>query len=503
MLIDARETDSSALQDGPLVQADVCVVGAGAAGITIALELAEAGHEVVLLESGGLEFDQQIQKLYAGTAGGTFLPVDELYLSRSRVRRFGGSTNHWNGWCRPLDREDFERRDWIEHSGWPINRSDLEPFYQRAAPYLDIGAMVEEGPRFLENDPHYESVYFLISAPTRFGLKYRQALADTPRVRVLLHANLVELRAGEDGTRADRVVAATLDGTRFEVVAQQFVLACGGVENARLLLASNRMSSGVRTSSPALGRYFMDHPIRRVGRVTIAHGRRGRMLHFYDRERPAEPGKIRAVVRPTGAVERDRRWGRSLFVFDEEGWWHGGDFARSVGKAGVDFARIAEVPGQVHEGPYFGSVNAVVEQRPNPASRVTLTDEHDALGVPRVELDWRLTTDDERTLGEAVEGFQRRLGANFEGRMQNRFRADDPWRNAGGSNHHMGTTRMGTVIAESVVDPSCRVHGIHNLHVAGSSVFPTCGAANPTYTLVALAIRLADHLDGLLSRRAA
>lgn len=499
MLIDARDLESGSHVGTDAFAADVCIVGAGAAGITVALELERAGHTVVLLESGGLEFDERVQDLYAGRAGGTFLREEGLYLSHSRVRRFGGSTNHWNGWCRELDAEDFEHREWIEHSGWPIKRSDLDRFYPRAAPYLDIGPPIEERLPFLDRDPNYEPIYFLISAPTRFGLKYRQQLERSEKVRVVLHANLVDVSPGGDGTRVDRVVASTLDGRRLEVESGHTVLACGGVENARLLLALQQ-HGGLHIDSGVVGRYFMDHPLMRVGRVTIAHGRRGRMLHFSDVDREDQPGKARALIRPHPELERRNRWSRSLFALHVEGWWHGGDYAKAVARTATTTARLADLPGQVDDAPYFGSVRAILEQRPNPDSRVTLDSESDQLGMPRAKLDWRLTPEDERSIGETVAGLQASLGATFEGRMQNQFHADVPWRRTHGSSHHIGTTRMGTSASTSVVDAACRVHGVDNLHVAGSSVFATGGAANPTYTIVALAIRLADHLDAELQR---
>lgn len=499
VFIDARHLEPGSHVGESAFAAEVCVIGAGAAGITLALELSRAGREVVLLESGGFDFEQDVQQLYAGNAGGTFLEPEELYLSRSRVRRFGGTTSHWNGWCRPLDADDFEVRDWIPDSGWPIRRSDLDPYYQRAAEYLDIGSLIQGGPQFFEGDPEFESVYFLLSSPTRFGLKYRSVLAETARTKVILHASAVQAQPTADERAVKRIAASTLDGKRFEVAARHFVLACGGVENARVLLAFNRQQDGIRVPSPALGRYFMDHPIGRVGRMTVALGRRSRMRNFEAIDRPHQPGGARGVVRPRSEVERRQRWSRVLFVFESEGWWNAGEFAPAVARAGMVSARKAGVPGEMEGAPYFGTVAGVVEQRPNPASRVMLDEETDALGIPRVRLDWRLGADDESTLGEAVGSLQRRLGASFEGRMQNRFVAADPWRRAGGSNHHMGTTRMGTSVRESVVDRDCRIHGLDNLHVAGSSVFPTSGTANPTYTIVGLAIRLADRLNGVLA----
>lgn len=494
VFIDARDLDFRSQPPGPVFSAEVCIVGAGAAGISLALELDRAGHDVLLLESGGFAYEEDTQSLYAGRGGGSFLKPEELYLSSSRVRRFGGTTSHWNGWCLPLDAQDFKHRAWIDHSGWPLSREELDPYYRCAAPYLDIGELAQESPPLFEQDSEFESVYFLISAPTRFGLKYRQTIAESDRIRVILHANLVEMRAAENKQVVEHLVASTLEGGRVEVAARHFVLACGGVENARLLLVFDREGGGVRLESDALGRFFMDHPITRVGWVAVAHGRRSRM-QAYDRfRRPGGSDYARGVVRPKPEVEAGRRWARSLFVLKRETWRSAGEFSPVVGEAAAVMARAAEVPGRLEGVPYVGEVSAVIEQRPNRASRVTLSDELDALGMPRAVLDWRLDDDDVRTIEETVDHLRRSLGAAFEGRMQRRFVADDPWRTAGGSNHHMGTTRMGSNRADAVVDSRCTVHGVDNLHLAGSSVFPTCGAVNPTYTIVALAIRLADWL---------
>lgn len=460
----------------------------------MALELERAGRDVMLLESGGFAYEEETQRLYSGHGGGSFLKPEELYLSSSRVRRFGGTTSHWNGWCLPLDAQDFERRAWIDHSGWPLSREEMDPYYHRAAPYLDIGDPAQESPPLFERDAEFESVYFLISPPTRFGIKYREAIAESERIQAVLHANLVAVRATQDARAVERLVASTLEGGRFEVAARHFVLACGGVENARLLQAFNRQAGGVRVESDALGRFFMDHPIMRVGWMAVAHGRRSRM-QAYDRfRRPGGNDYARGVVRPRPEVEAERRWARSLFVLARKNWRRAGDFTPAVGEAAAVMARAAGVPGRLEGAPYIGEVRAVIEQRPNRASRITLSDETDTLGMPRAVLDWRLGDDDVRTIEETVDRLQRRLGAAFEGRMQKRFVADDPWRTAGFSNHHMGTTRMGAAGEDAVVDPQCRVHGLDNLHLAGSSVFPTCGAVNPTYTIVALAIRLADRL---------
>ncbi len=487
MFIEARD-----LERNTQLQTEFCIIGAGAAGITLALELEAKGHDVIVLESGGFQYDEDTQKLCAGRAHGTFLDPKQQYLSRSRVRRFGGSTNHWNGWCAPLEPADLEGSDWAEHGGWPISRTDLDPYYSRAAPYLDIEAGFNDVPGFLSDDSVFEPFYFSLSAPTRFGLKYRKLLEQRTRVRVVLHANLTEVLADPSSGAVTSVVASTLEHHRVTVRAGRFVLACGGVENARVLMASAEKEGGVRTESEALGRFFMDHPITRVGHIVLAPNRKAGMATFKDRD--VATGGRRGLLRPLLSVRRERQWQNALVVLDQQRQWHAGSYAKWIAKAGIAGARLAGIPGKVGAAPYFAAVKIAVEQTPNPESRLELLPERDALGMQRVRLRWKILDRDTRAMEQMVDQFRRRIGSRFEGRMRSTLVDGAPWEKAGGSNHHMGTTRMASSAAKGVVDSNSRVFGADNLYIAGSSVFSTCGAVNPTFTIVALAIRLADHL---------
>ncbi|MGH7564021.1 MAG: FAD-dependent oxidoreductase, partial [Gemmatimonadota bacterium] len=258
MLIDARE-----LPDATEIDSDVCIVGAGAAGITIARELAGTPLRVCLLESGGLEFDPEIQALYSGeNVGFPYYDADKF-----RLRFFGGTTNHWQGVCRPLDPIDFEARDWVPGSGWPIGRADLEPYYARAQTICQLGPLdyrvstwrTEGAAPFALPERWIESRVFQQSPPTRFGQTYRDEIRDAANVRAYLHANVIEIEADSPPPSIRRMRLACLTGIRFTARARWYVLATGAVENARLLLASRRdVPEGLGNVHGWVGRTFME-----------------------------------------------------------------------------------------------------------------------------------------------------------------------------------------------------------------------------------------------------
>jgi glycine/D-amino acid oxidase-like deaminating enzyme len=229
MLIDLRQ-----LAGDERFEADVCVVGAGAAGISLARELAARGRSVLLVESGGFEYEQSTQALYGGDETGTLLEEGAQYLASTRLRYFGGTTNHWNGWCRPLDDEDLDSRPWVAEVDWPLSRDDLMPFYHRACPVVQISPFDYEdesagmAPKLFDGDDEvFATTYFHLSPPTRFSALYRAELETSERIRVLLHANLRRLDVDPASGHVRGAEAARLDGTLFPLTARHYVLAAG------------------------------------------------------------------------------------------------------------------------------------------------------------------------------------------------------------------------------------------------------------------------------------
>jgi len=502
MFIDLRQ-----LNGDEHFAADVCIVGAGAAGITLALELEAAGHSVLLAESGGFEYEQATQALYVGEESGTLIDEQSQYLGATRLRHFGGTTNHWNGWCRPLDREDFGARPWVGEVGWPLDYDTLAPYYARASPWLEISpfdyVQAEAGGArklFAGKDEAFETNFFHLSPPTRFGSRYRERLANSSKVRVLLHANLRTLATSPEARHVESAELVRLDGRAFLVSARQFVLAVGAIENARLLLANRGVQQhGLGNQHDLVGRYFMDHPTLRVGYVALPYWRR-LMAKSYERNYVRQRGNsVCGIVRPRAATQARRELLNSVIVFRPLKGAQRRTLAADI--AAFTSAQI-ELAGHAPPKPgttYYGWVVLQGEQSPNPASRVRLSSELDVLGMPRTQLEWRLREHDGDSLIATARLLAERLGAASRGRLRILANENDLWERTSWSFHHLGTTRMSEDPKLGVVDPHCRLHGTDNLHLAGSSVFPTSGASNPTYTLVALALRLGDRLHHLLA----
>lgn len=509
MFIDARN-----LADGSHIQADLAVIGAGPAGITLAHELRASGLTICLIESGGLEADADVQDLYDGESVG--IPYS---LTGNRLRFFGGSSNHWGGFCRPLDEIDFEVRDWVPYSGWPFGRSELDPYYEPAAERVQIapGKFTDEDywrnetgePSLALTTGRLDIQFVHYSPPTRFGQLYRADLEHAPNVTVLLNANVTNIAAYRKGQAVRHLAISTLTGLNHRVVARSYVLATGALENARLLLLSRDHSpAGLGNRHDLVGRFFMEHPhISGFGEIVMTS--RSLLPRIY-RERVRVGGRgAHAAFKPSADFMRRNKLLNAVFQMGVAGEYratdgrphgdpqraaHHVDMLRASRRFLAGGSKVLDPDDDSYDGIWLG-MGSACEQIPNPDSRVTLSDEVDALGMQRIRLDWRLTEQDRRSYVTHVRSLAMEFGAQNLGRMIMNIEDDGKWTpEVSGGSHHMGTTRMSDDPRLGVVDRNCRVHGIDNLYVAGSSVFPTSGSANPTLTIVALALRLAQHL---------
>ena len=276
MLLDARRLDPRAD-----VEADICIVGAGAAGITIARQFIDCPLRVVVLEGGGIQPDRQSQAIYQGaTTGQPYYALDDC-----RVRYLGGTTNTWGGWCRPLDAIDFTERDWLPHSGWPFSRGALLSYYERAhatcrlAPCdYDASRWNTEGVSLVSPDaPDLADTLFHVG-PTRFGHDCRPALERAANVRLLLHASAIEIVMDPSRRRAVALVAGTSTGQRFTVRAGTVILAAGGIENPRLLLASRQGGCDRHRERSRSRRPLLRRSPARAGRAAGAPRRHAALL---------------------------------------------------------------------------------------------------------------------------------------------------------------------------------------------------------------------------------
>jgi choline dehydrogenase-like flavoprotein len=476
--------------DDACLETEICVVGAGPAGLSVTRVLAGHGRDVLLIDSGGERPDEATQALGIGRLAG----LDYFPLHESRQRAVGGSSNHWDipvgdefgARLHPLGREDFSARDWIPRSGWPIEPAVLDPFYRQAARLCGIGPIdtvrrvPADRPGALPFDPGVvETIVFQIGAATRWRPEHVLGDVAADRVRIVTHATAVEILPADGGAAVTGVRVAAAGGQKFTVAAAAVVLAAGGIENARLLLLSGRDRGGLGNDSDQVGRCFMEHPWlvagllspARAGLIDHAGLYRVHRTHAgWAEARLALPEPIRRAQRLLGCGVRLR--------------WLGQDDPLRAG------ARARSPTADE-----LFAVEIMAEQAPNPASRVTLDPTlRDSLGQPATRLDWRVTDQDLATIATTL----RLIGAEFTARGLGTLHAPIdlglPPGGLRGGRHHMGTTRMASDPVLGVVNADGRVHGLANLYVTGSSVFPTGGFANPTLTVVALALRLGAHL---------
>lgn len=550
--------EAANIQNGACLQSDVCIVGAGPAGIALALHLAERGVSALLLESGHIDPDAKTQALYEGEVADARMhsPADKY-----RQRRLGGSSGIWGGRCMPMDRIDFESRDYMPDSGWPISYDDLLPYYPAANALAEAGRFSYEADEALGplaapmvrgfNSAHVRTTGLeRFSIPTNFGKRYHKRLKISPEVTVLLGANCVGLKLHADGKSIRAVEVATLGGIRFTVKSRITVLASGGLETARLLLASNDVApTGIGNSYDVVGRYYMCHIAGNVGQLSL-HGPTSRVQHNY--EISPEGIYCRRRLSITAGEQRRRGLANSVArlhfprITDpshRNGVLSGLFLARKLisyeygkrlndGKSasiGIYARHLLNVVADPLDTTAFlthwvmrrtlsdrkfpsvilrnrtnrFSLEMHGEQAPLASSRVTLSKQVDVLGMPKISVDWRYSPSDIESVRGTLDLIAQEVELSGVGRFeyQGDTLEEDLTRFGAYGGHHIGTTRMGNDERTSVVNRECQVHSVNNLYIAGSAVFPTSSQANPTLTLIALALRLGDKLAQRLAAR--
>jgi choline dehydrogenase-like flavoprotein len=534
---------------------DFCIIGSGPAGISIALELVKANKKVIIVSGGSKTEGSKNQDLYVGKIdpNSSHEPLEE-----NRRRVFGGSSTVWGGRCIPFDKIDFEKRDWIPNSGWPISYDELLPFYKRANKLLKAGnfeydidetSLVErleiiEG---FDNSSFHSNKIERWSTPVNFAVEFFSDLENNPLVKVLMDTHLIRI---ETETRKD-IISSIFVSDRyksFSIYAKTFILACGGIENPRLLLASrNRFHpNGIGNDFDVVGRYYMAH----LNGFFADLEPKNRTNILFNFERDSEKVYFRRRWWVTDTAQKKYKIGNVIFFLhksqNSEGHrdplfslvfivkflialinthslsnikikfkenkivlkQHFKEIIKGIWKQipqiitlyfkRFNKRRLPFILPSVNIsklGLYFQS-----EQVPNPESRITLSENNfDEFGMPRANVDIKFSEIDKRTVSEAHNIFltqfnSRNLGnyilynENLDECIHKRIS------NFNSAAHHLGTTRMASDAKVGVVDKNCKVHGIDNLYVAGSSVFPTGGHANPTLTIVALSIKMADYL---------
>jgi len=520
-------SDAADLASGQEIQTDVCIVGAGPAGISIAHELQGTDIGVWLLESGGREVERRAQRLNRGQSVG--YPIHRLH--QSRVRAFGGTSRHWfspsdDSWAaRPLDPIDFEVRPGIRYSGWPFERAHLDPYYAHAQALCRLGPFVYDPAHWADEGTGPDLPLRLGDVETTLFQRGRHdfngfydGLARAPNVTLLLHAPMVDLATDDDPGRVGRVEVKREDGTSCFVRARLVVLAAGGIENPRLLLLSRRVHrDGLGNDRDLVGRFFAERLSARSGYVISVPPALARPTEF-SAVQAVPDALVQKALRVSDAVQRERQLLNCAFFLMTRNLSMTAEAFRSLatlikagrrwplpdgllGHAGNVATGLTDLGALAHDRlRRAGDVRSVLavrvqaEQAPNPESRVTLGSRRDRFGLPVAQVGWRPVESDRASIRASQETLDAALHAAGIGRVQFMLGDEHPAALLEGNFHHLGATRMHADPSKGVVDADCRVHGIRNLYVAGSSVFPTYGCSNPTLTVVALALRLADHL---------
>jgi choline dehydrogenase-like flavoprotein len=522
--------DLRELASAKILAVDLCIVGGGPAGVTIAQELIGSGLRVCLVEGGGFSEEPDTQALYRGESVG-----HPVIMEEGRYRVFGGSVIRWGGRNAMLDPIDFKQRDWVRHSGWPIELSDLHPYYARAqdvnsfaSPWVPSDQLPApmKLPSFKSEDIN---PFVWRYAPLGYrkyvnhGMKYRGRLQADLNTYVLLHANLTSFEGNEDGSVVNAITATSLNRNSVTVRAKAFVLCCGGIENVRLALQAPDSVVSKLNAFDNLGRYFAQHPRGLVATLdtTAETAKRLQNLFSVFYRRGGTQYEVGFALSEQ-AQRKHRLVNASAAMYYEarpDSAWKSGARLKSAFKSRTPYKGIfRDVMNAVGDAPTvtanFGrriflgqpailpdpmvTVIVDLEQEPDPESRVTLSQEKDALGMNRAKVDWRIAEIERETaryFNTLIAGELKQLGLG-QTRPEPWLTSNMPIGNEDlyGTYHHIGATRMSKDPQDGVVNENCRAHGVSNLYFGGCSVFPTGGHANPTLTIVALAIRLADHL---------
>lgn len=508
MHVDARQ-----LPDGSIIEGDICIIGAGAAGISMALDWKDLKQKVILLEGGGFEYESQIQDLNKGSLSGQkYYP-----LRSSRLHYFGGTTGHWAGMCAPFDELDFKKRDWVPFSGWPFSIKELDPYYEKAQKIYQLGPYNYDLSFWEQQEKNYNALPFndkviwnkmwQFCESSRIGQVYADTIKEAKNIHLYTYANATNIVSNEALNKITEVEVKNHEGKNHAVKAKKFILACGTIQNVRLLLASNKQAKkGLGNENDVVGRYFMEHIETSTSDLYLFKDFKTDLYSW-----PSNPRYTRAELAFTEETQKKHQLLNGTLGFlplkvakhfkPRMLTWQNEDPRKSADNVFANWREAAKLskknPNPETEKAY--QLDIRIEQAPNPNSRVTLTAEKDALGVPLPNLNWELTSLDKKSIRRLNQLFAQQVGLSGIGRVQIRDwlrdENDDSFpEHTNGGWHHMGATRMNENPKMGVVDRNCKVHGIANLFVAGAACYPTSGAPNPTLTLTALTLRLSDHI---------
>lgn len=526
--------DGKSLSNDTRIEADICILGAGVAGIILANELKNSFANIVVLEAGGEQYSTESQSLYAANKNSKGYPDPQ----HSRLRFLGGSSNHWGNNTSPLSKIDFEVRDWIPNSGWPIKLTTLEPYYTKAANYC--GTMSDgyqtsfwankfNQPNLAKGSDNIETaVAKAAMPPTRFFAKHGQSISEHPNITIYKNMNVVGVDFDAQTNQVTKVQAKTYNNLEHSITAKVFIMCLGGIENARMLLHFNSQNKNLLGNEfDNVGRYFMDHTTVRAAQLFTNDEERfslfeakyidERMIKtfFQLSEKSLIDNQTTNLRIPLiKASQYELSDGISSFHLMKQAFSEYSlpdNLFSHISNFVMDIDLVAEAIGRTsfdtslfdHANDFAGfSLPMMMEHTPHRDNQIKLSDTKDKLGVPKIDIVWEVKQEDKDRVWKTLEIFAREVGAQGIGRLkllkerEDRIFGDQ----MGFGSHHMGTTRMSDDKKYGVVDKNLKVFGTDNMYVAGSSVFPTGGHVPPTLTISALAIRLADEIKTQYSK---
>ena len=526
MNIDLKNFNDLALPD-----TQICIIGGGVAGIVLANELSKkTDKKIVILESGSETFDMDTQKLYQAESFPTNFP-DPMY---SRLRFLGGTSNHWQNNTSPLSPVDFEKRSGVKNSGWPISYEHIEPYYNKAALYCGTGNDGYEE-KYWENKLSVQDlvkksnkiqtkVAKMSTPPVRFFNQFREELNQADNLTIYSNATVTDIEFDASEQKIKKVYMNSSPNKKHSINADVFIMCLGGIENARVLLTfNNKYSNQLGNQGDSVGRYFMDHPVVRAAHI---HAKTEKNYNFYTRGAESNSDRIiKGYFQLSEQIIKYHKLSNIRVPLIPENYYtlsDGISSYHSIANALSDFS----VPDNFFEHVYnvfsdfdlvteailrkkfdtefvdrakeFGGFETqiMIEQTPERRNRIRLSDSKDAYGMNKIHIDWSISQKDKDNLWKALEVLAIEMGVLDIGRVRLlKEREDQIWSNLlGFGNHHMGTTRMSDSPKTGVVDSNQKVFGCENLFIGGSSVFSTGGHVPPTLTIVAMTIRLSEHL---------
>ena len=532
---------------------DVVIVGGGAAGLTVAHALSGKGLKVLVLEAGGEKRTNDAQDFYRGELAD---PRTHPRIDRYRERAIGGTSRIWGGRLIPFDPIDFQERPWVPGSGWPFEFETLKPYYERAvfeaeggqyafSPQDALPTSQSELVKGLDGDLVTTTIE-RFSKPTNFWTRFGEALRRAEDVRVVMGASVTAVRLTEQGTSVASLEVTGRDGKKQAITGRAYVLALGGLETTRLLLASNdRTNEGIGNSSGELGRNYMSHLCATAGIITF-RGAQQEVGYDYETDHdgiylrrrlwlnetaqkrfgllnttfrthlpdPANPDHGDAIlsamflVKDLVLYEYSRKFSESQVSWAQRGRHVGNIVGQPIRltKFGLNWLQKRTFAERKLPSVVLGSslnryaLEFHAEQAPSSTNRLTLSTDRDRLGMPRLKIEWNPCELDFESLRRCYRLLSEELVRTGTGTLEYDPDAlEDRARQHGiVGGHHIGTTRMSADPRQGVVNSDCRMHDIEDLFVISASIFPTSGQANPTLTLLALALRLADKLQSQL-----